>query len=155
VVLMKSLFKQISTIVFLMYYIVISSGINISLHYCAGELSDIAIITHNTYCQMHDSDSCEGTACVSHLDEPSHHQCEVETQHQCCDNTDVYVALESKFIFSEYNVATESKSFEIAIIDIEDSINNDEKASYYTNNKEQNISYPPPYLAFHKLILYA
>jgi len=152
---MKVLFKQISTLLFLMYYVVISSGINISLHYCEGELSDIAIITHNTYCQMHDSDSCEGNACANHLDKPSRNQCELETQHQCCDNTDVYLAFEIKSIFSESNFSIESQTTELINIDDDTFAESADDNSNYDSNNERKLSYPPPYLAFHKLILYA
>jgi len=150
---MKSLFKQISTIAFLMYYVAISSGINISLHYCAGELSDIAIISHNTYCQMHDSNSCEGS-CVSST-ETTHHQCEVEEQHQCCDNTDVYVALEANPLFSERNFIVESNALKFDILELLNNIETQDEVIICNCNTEAIVSYPPPYLAFHKLILYA
>ena len=152
---MKIFFKQISIIAFLIYYITISSGINISLHYCEGELSDIAIITHNTNCQIHNSNSCEGSACMKQLNNASHHQCEAEEQHQCCDNTDVYLALETKSLFSEFNFSIENKAVEIVITIVSDKIYNKSLVSYNKSKTKTKVSYPPPYLAFHKLILYA
>lgn len=150
---MKSILNQISVFVFLLYYILVSTGVNIQFHYCDGEVSDFAVISNSVYCNTHDSSSCEDNACDITI-ESHNHQGEFDLPHQCCYNDEVYIALNTELNISHRNFTIKNTTLELEIIDVDDSDNQPIEINNY-REKNSKTSYPPPYLAFQQLLVYS
>ena len=151
--IMKNTIKQISTILFLMYYVVLSAGMNISFHYCEGGLSDVAIMNNSTYCELHSAKSCDTGIC-DHIEIEGLH-CDADEAHHCCSNENLYLTLDISPIFSMTNFNIQNIEIDIETIDNNTEIEEiiiSESTNFIFQKKQ---SYPPPYLAFHSLVFYA
>ncbi len=152
---MKELLQKISIITFMLYYIVIASGVDIKLHYCEGELSDFAINSNNTFCEIHQEDSCEGGSCDSHIDDQYMH-CELDLPaHHCCSNQEVYIALNSLITFSSKNFKIQNSEIELVNNTQIEKVFNDDITEIIINHNTIDYNYPPPYLEFQQLLIYS
>jgi len=118
---MRAFLKQISIFTFLLYYLFVSTGVNIKLHYCEGEVSDIAVISNHTSCDIHQENSCISDCNISHLENNNNNN--YITPHQCCSNEEVYVALIPYLYFSLESKADDTKALATELI-FEDNIEN-------------------------------
>ena len=151
---MKNLLQKISIIAFVLYYIVIASGVNIKLHYCEGEISDFAVNTNSTFCEMHQEDSCEGGSCDSHIKD-AHMHCEFDSPHHCCSNEEVYIVLKSRLNFSSKNFKIQNSEIEIIQNSEIDEVSNDDISEIIIAHNSLEYNYPPPYVAFQQLLVYS
>ncbi len=151
---MKDFLHKIFIVAFMLYYIVIASGVNIKLHYCEGEISDFAVNTNSISCDMHHEDPCESDVCVSHIAD-EHINCEFDNPHQCCSNQEVYIALKSLLNFSSKNFKIQNPELEIINNFNIEEISKDNITDIIITHNYIDNSYPPPYVAFQQLLVYS
>ena len=155
---MRAFLKQISIFTFLLYYLFVSTGVNIKLHYCEGEVSDIAVISNHTSCDIHQENTCISDCNISHLDHNNNNNNSIyNTPHQCCSNEEIYVALIPYFNLSLESKVDDTKALATDLI-FEDNIENcNNQFSHEAYNQKYGLesSYPPPYIAYQQLVIYS
>lgn len=138
----------------MLYYIVIASGINIKLHYCEGKISDFAVNTNSTFCKMHQTESCDGGSCDSHIESESLH-CEFDIPHHSCSNQEVYIALNSLINFSFKNFKIQNSELDILNNIVIEDMFDDDITEIVISHQSLDYNYPPPYLAFQQMLVYS
>lgn len=124
--------KRLLASVLLVWYAVLSMGFYLHVHYCCGELADIAI--------NQAIEKCEG-ACSSHHEKPkseekasccmAHAKAEIQQaatcsiEKSCCSSDDFYIALEELHTKSDVDlnfalvpIKTKLKTFEPAPLEV-------------------------------------
>ena len=151
---MNKIVKQISTIVFLLYFIGVTTGVNLSLHFCEGKVADMSLMENTVDCHAISGDGCHSDACHMQIAEEQQ-TCKMLNFKQCCSDKQVYIALEASSLFSSYNFSFDASIINVIGIEQEDVEVKSDIMNLFSESHDVKISYPPPYLAFQKLIFYS
>ena len=151
---MKKIIHKISTVVFLLYFIGVTMGINLSIHFCGGEVADISVLQDVGHCDIGEGTSCNSNLCHT-LNTEKHKGCHSDAEHNCCSDKHVFIALETPLLFSSYNFSFDSSVQELLDNKIEIIEVNTGFPKSFSDSEKTQVSYPPPYLVLHKLIFYA
>ena len=130
-----------------MYFLFISTGLTLNLHYCEGEIENIAFFDQKADCKMHKEDLCKMAHC-----QMNHH---TKNSPNCCTDKSIYLHLDSKPIVSSLNIslcATELEVENQSNVALLDEIGDQQPPAFLIKHLE---TYPPPFILFHQLLVYA
>ncbi len=151
---MNKIVKQISTIAFLLYFIGVTTGVNLSLHLCEGKVADMSLMENTIGCHASSGDGCHTDACNMQIAEEQQIYKMLNSK-QCCSDKQVYIALEASSLFSSYNFSFDASIINIIGIEQKDVDVKSDILNLLSESDYVRISYPPPYLVFQKLIFYS
>ena len=146
--------KQLSTLGFMVYFLGMSLGMALNLHYCEGGVADFAFLNNTANCDSHHPVDSGNDICLIHTDNLIQH-CSTSDQHNCCSDKSIYLHFDSKLLISTYNHSFNALAVllchKIVIDDlVEEAIFIE--ASFFL---EQVDSKPPPFILFQQLLVYA
>lgn len=158
---MIQVLKKISVIGFVIYFLGISIGLTFNLHYCEGEIADVAFFTEEAVCEMsdidrhsHHSDCPEGSCHIDLNDDFQNGQSTII--HHCCSDKSIFLHIESKPIISFSKI---SITIPIIELDREVVLHNKHIAELVLDNNYIPLdyldSYPPPFIIFQQLLVYS
>ena len=145
--------KQFFVLSFMVYYLGLSLGLSINLHYCEGKVASIAFLTEKASCSKHDN-SCE-SICKSEQSTIINHCLRLNKQ-QCCVNKNLYLHFESTPVVPVFNPDFNAKVIELyASIKVIRVINTATLSSEAPFDFIESESYPPPFLLFQQFLVYS
>jgi len=116
------LMKRFSILSFALFYLLVSSGLALNIHYCGGEMVDLKIFT-----EVEHECCSEGNTC---------HQ---ETTRSCCDDETILVQLDS------WQVAASNISYDVVVAGvIPNSLDFKEEVAIDRNHDAAFLDLPPP-----------
>lgn len=143
--------KQIFTLGFVIYFLGISLGFSVNLHYCDGKVENITLFNHDASCSMEAMQSCgvNTQQCTEH--KSYSYDCA-----SCCNDLSVYLHFESMPITSQY--LFDVFPFEVhqpnrLILPLDELIV-DIYPRFY-DEKEKPPSFPPLYISLNQRLVYA
>lgn len=146
--------RKIFAFLLAFYFLVVSSGLMVSFHFCEGVLSDVAFFNLTAQCNHdHCSTNVIERACCNVEDEPNHGSfCDLN---HCCTNTEIYVQVQTEaevMSITQINVPTF-----ICLLGggIQNLIVKPDPQTQPGGSNEFVPSSTEPYLRFHQLLFYA
>ena len=136
-----------------MYFIGVTTGVNLSLHFCKGKVADVSLMVSTVGCNASNGDACHTTCHIQMAEQ--HKSCNMLDSKQCCSDKQLYIALEASSLFSSYNYSFDASIINLIGVVQEDVEVKSDILNLFSESGDVRISYPPPYLAFQKLIFYS
>lgn len=143
--------KQLFTLGFVIYFLGISLGFSLNLHYCNGEVADVALFGYDTTCGMHKSQPCE-----LNVNQDAGHSCHCYNISSCCSDLSVYLHFESLPIISQHSfdiIPFEFQQYFSIALPSEEQIEETSLTNFRGNEKPP--SFPPPYISYNQRLVYA
>jgi hypothetical protein len=133
------------------YFLLITLGLSVDMHFCGDKLRKISFhYFHVEHLASNESCHHEKKCC-----EDSHNSCQMAYTSSCCDD----VHQEIRFEEPVYPGPTPNYDLRaVSLFLLDQSIQSEEVVHLSKLNPhlaEFEHHYPPPYIAFHKIILYA
>ena len=77
-----------------MYFIGVTTGVNLSLHFCEGKVADVSILENSGSCNISSTGSCHDDACHVQFTE-QRQSCHTDNTDNCCTDEYIYITLEA------------------------------------------------------------
>ena len=142
--------KQFFSILFALYFILITLGVSVDMHFCEQKLHKLSF---HYFEDNHDEQMTCNSKHSSCCDMQGHH-CDAQ-ESSCCEDIHQLIKLDSvDYLYSSHTVDFKLSAIELLfdslISEFDEGLHDLDLIVYHADD-----NYPPPYIQFQQLIIYA
>lgn len=145
--------KKFLAVFFAIFYLAITFGFVVNMHFCNGKLENLSIAYLATD-NYSDLKAChvESYSCCSH----DISSCKMDHDSSCCDNKQQLIHFDNnQILLSSVDIDLYPSVIEKFIQRFFIEFNSESQNTTTTFSREDYSSYPPPYILYKQMIIYA